>query len=239
MRLPSASLLSDDVPASIIGCFDADTGELNVEKFIAFSRLQSFLAQERTRAIISHDNQQMENHNDDYDDVDDDMQAPQAKKTRRRKYVMARRVEVEGGELERIQPTESFWYTYYILEPLLDDERFMKKFRNRFRLPYDKYKELCEECRSSELFARWMGKDATGRDATPIALLVLGSLRYLGRGWTFDDVHNITYSFIFPSYKSLFKLFIYIIIHDTHSFFSFFQYCRCKQSALTAFLANI
>ena len=187
MRLPSASLLSDDVPASIIGCFDADTGELNVEKFIAFSRLQSFLAQERTRAIISHDNQQMENHNDD---VDDDMQAPQAKKTRRRKYVMARRV--EGGELERIQPTESFWYTYYILEPLLDDERFMKKFRNRFRLPYDKYKELCEECRSSELFARWMGKDATGRDATPIALLVLGSLRYLGRGWTFDDVEEAT-----------------------------------------------
>ena len=97
------------------------------------------------------------------------MQAPQAEKTRRRKYVITRCV--EGGELERIQPTKLFWYIYYILEPL-----------------YDKYIEPCKECRGSDLFVRWMGKDATGRDATPIVLLVLGSLRYLGCGWTFDDV---------------------------------------------------
>ena len=62
-------------------------GDADVDTSIAFSRLQSFLAQERTQAIISHDNQQMENYSNDYDDVDenDKMQAPQVKKTRRRK----------------------------------------------------------------------------------------------------------------------------------------------------------
>ena len=138
-----------------------------------------------TRTIL-----ETEDYNSDYDSSDEEGLPPQPKKTRRRKYVMARRV--EGGELERIQPTESFWYTYYVQEPLLDDERFVKKFRNRFRLPYDKYKELCSYCSDSELFVRWIGKDATGRDATPITLLVLGSLRYLGRGWTFDDVEEAT-----------------------------------------------
>ncbi|KAL7518129.1 hypothetical protein ACHAWX_002987 [Stephanocyclus meneghinianus] len=63
---------------------------------------------------------------------------------------MARRV--ENGELECIKPTEPFWYTYYVLDPLLEDARFVKKSRDRFRLPYDKYEQLCADCRDSGLF---------------------------------------------------------------------------------------
>ena len=37
-----------------------------------------------------------------------------------------------------------------------------------------------------------MSCDAVGQKATPIELLVLGSLRYLGCGWTFDDVEECT-----------------------------------------------
>ena len=76
--------------------------------------------------------------------------------------------------------------------PLLDDDRFVKKFRDRFKLPYNKFKELVEDCQASNLLNRWMSCDATGRQPTPVDLLVLGSLRYLGRGWTFDDVEECT-----------------------------------------------
>ncbi len=37
-----------------------------------------------------------------------------------------------------------------------------------------------------------MSCDAVGQKATPIELLVLGALRYLGRGWTFDDIEECT-----------------------------------------------
>ena len=37
-----------------------------------------------------------------------------------------------------------------------------------------------------------MGCDATGKKSSPLELLILGSLRYLGRGWTFDDCEEST-----------------------------------------------
>eukprot|EP00804_Cyclotella_cryptica_P015709 CCRYP_019516-RA/>CCRYP_019516-RA protein AED:0.25 eAED:0.25 QI:0/0/0/1/1/1/2/0/275 len=81
---------------------------------------------------------------------------------------------------------------YYVENPLLEDEKFLKKFRIRFRLPYNNFEELSVECKASNLFMRWMSCDAVGQKATPIELLVLGALRYLGRGWTFDDIEECT-----------------------------------------------
>jgi hypothetical protein len=129
---------------------------------------------------------------DDYMNVDGelDLDEPPVKKTRREKCVMARRT--EDGEKERIRPTESFWYCYYVDLPQLDDDRYLAKFRDRFRLPYNEYKQLVQDCKDSELFVRWTRCDACGWQATPIDLLVLGSLRYLGRGWTFDDIEEST-----------------------------------------------
>jgi hypothetical protein len=46
--------------------------------------------------------------------------------------------------------------------------------------------------KESELFQRWLGFDAVGKAASPIELMVLGALRYLGRGWTFDDLEEST-----------------------------------------------
>ena len=42
------------------------------------------------------------------------------------------------------------------------------------------------------MFARWMRTDAVGKQSSPIELMVLGALRYLGRGWTFDDIKDAT-----------------------------------------------
>ena len=37
-------------------------------------------------------------------------------------------------------------------------------------------------------FKRWLGTDASGRNASPISLLIRGALRYTVRGFTFDDI---------------------------------------------------
>jgi hypothetical protein len=44
----------------------------------------------------------------------------------------------------------------------------------------------------SKEFGRWRSKDAYGKLSSPIELLILGSLRYLGRGFTFDDIQEFT-----------------------------------------------
>ena len=45
-----------------------------------------------------------------------------------------------------------------------------------------------------ESFRRWYPGtvNAGGNPASPIELLVLGTLRYLGRGFTFDDLEEVT-----------------------------------------------
>ena len=46
---------------------------------------------------------------------------------------------------------------------------------------------------ADDRFDRWtLGKDAVGRRASPIELLLLGALRYLGIGLTFDDLEEYT-----------------------------------------------
>ena len=44
----------------------------------------------------------------------------------------------------------------------------------------------------SNLFIRWKNSDCVGLSPSPLSLLVLGTLRYLGRGWTFDDLSEST-----------------------------------------------
>lgn len=108
----------------------------------------------------------------------------------------------EQGNLTRLPPTMSLWYNLYCSGEEVGVERqpnFHSKFRNRFRMPYLQYKELLELCISESmkpegLFKRWQpgrtGGD--GRRCTPIELLLLAALRYLGRGWTFDDLEEST-----------------------------------------------
>jgi len=59
-------------------------------------------------------------------------------------------------------------------------------------MPYDEYRNLLRKICDRELFVRWMGCDGSGVPASPIGLLLLGALRYLGRGLTFDDLEEYT-----------------------------------------------
>jgi hypothetical protein len=72
-------------------------------------------------------------------------------------------------------------------------ERLLKIFRNRFRVPYDEFIKLTNDIMKDDLFCRWSNKDACGNQPSDIRLLLLGTLRYLGRAHTFDDLSESTY----------------------------------------------
>ena len=61
-------------------------------------------------------------------------------------------------------------------------------------MPYKCFQELVQMVEISPLFYRWSeGKnDAVRRPATPLSLLVLCVLRYIGLGWTLDDLSENT-----------------------------------------------
>ena len=123
------------------------------------------------------------------DDAESTAAARPLKKTRGPKRICAYRE--EGGNLEHIAPEETVWYKLYVLGPMPDDEDWSKKFRNRFRLPYHCYIELLNEASNEKWFPRWAMMSERKR-SSPLELLVLGALRYLGRGWTFDDLEEST-----------------------------------------------
>lgn len=138
--------------------------------------------------------------NDDHQTVEGATTQQKEPATRRPQGVMYHRLET--GDLERVTPTASLWYCLYCrgqengnsLMPGFDT-----KFRNRFRLPYENYLELAtlciEDSRNTDgYFHRWCpGKKTFAQQpCAPIELLLLTSLRYLGRGWTFDDLEEST-----------------------------------------------
>jgi hypothetical protein len=59
-------------------------------------------------------------------------------------------------------------------------------------MPWKQFRWLVETARVEGWFPHHEQEDATGRRGVPLDLLILGSLRYLGRGWTFDDLEEAT-----------------------------------------------
>lgn len=95
-----------------------------------------------------------------------------------------------NGEWEKLTPRKTFWSMYYLNSFPIGDQVFERKFRTRFRIPFYYFKELLSDVKTNPLFKRWQHRKVD----TPIVfgLLLLGTLRYLGRGWTFDDLEEST-----------------------------------------------
>ncbi len=66
----------------------------------------------------------------------------------------------------------------------------MKRFCIRFRIPFPKYLKLVKQIKADDRFDQWCGFKKFKQTTSPIELLVLGSLPYLGRGWTFDGIEE-------------------------------------------------
>ena len=96
-------------------------------------------------------------------------------------------VRCDNGSLRLLTPHDTIWYMLYVKsEP--HDDKLKRIFRTRFRIPYFYFIELHQEISKHEIFSRWENMDAVGDQPSNIKLLILGSLRYIGRSWTFDDV---------------------------------------------------
>jgi hypothetical protein len=64
------------------------------------------------------------------------------------------------------------------------------KFHKYFRLPFPQYTNLLGWVRVDPLFDRWCGKKKT--KSSPVELLLLGALRSIKIGWTFDNIEEAT-----------------------------------------------
>jgi hypothetical protein len=175
----------DPRPRTLAQCILPDGG-IDMEKYQTCIRYQAEKSRRRITALVAatydEEKKSTKGHNKRFDF---DVEEPCAKKSRTKRGVMARKS--KGGELEILKPEDSSWYKMYVDNVLmLEDEHFQKKFRNRFRLPYKNYLDLVANCKEDEHFDRWKNP----LRSSPIELLVLGALRYLGRGWTFDDLEE-------------------------------------------------
>ena len=114
-------------------------------------------------------------------------------KKRKCRSVKKHRIEITqpDGTVTYMEPKNSLWYLLYIImEPQSNRQR--TKFRQRFRLSYDSFKKILHDIKANEAFERWSKKDAVGNPPVPIELLLLGFFRYVGRGFTFDDLEECT-----------------------------------------------
>ena len=93
------------------------------------------------------------------------------------------------GQLREFKYTDTLWYLLYLKEPPRN-KRLRTQFRNRFQIPYDKFIELADNISHHELFKRWTRCDCTRAPSSNIRMLLLGTLRYIGRAHTFDDIEE-------------------------------------------------
>ena len=96
----------------------------------------------------------------------------------------------DNGEYVILQPHQTFWAAYYVVSPDIEDSLYHVKFRRRFRLPYDSFLHILALLKEDLRFKRW-NKSKTLKNIK-LPLLLLGALRYLGRGWCFDDLEEAT-----------------------------------------------
>jgi hypothetical protein len=118
-----------------------------------------------------------------YSDLEEDSLPP---KRPRRDYV--------PHNYDPDESRNSKWYRDYALGNRFAGRKGKRarQFRRRFRMPLEQFRELIQIIRTENWFPMYEKPDATGRLGVPLELLVLGALRYLGRGWTFDDIEEST-----------------------------------------------
>jgi len=119
------------------------------------------------------------------------VEAPKRKTAKRSRKSLRPCCFDQQGQLQHLEPKKTLWYlAYAISEP--ECPKLRDKFRRRFRLPHKECTELLGRVKLDERFGRWQRSDATGTPSSPIELLLLGAMRYLGRGIMFDDLEEFT-----------------------------------------------
>ena len=167
------------IPTKLADCYNAD-GTINMDKWYVMRRCQRRVE---------------EDGNEDKEIIQKSVEASTVvlktiNRTCFRKNLNLCRA--EDGTLKQISARESAWYVTYIEAPDLVDDKFATKFRRRFCCSYNSFVLLLGMVQESVIFEQCTRNDAVGRLPSPIELLLLGVLCYLGRGWTFDDLEEST-----------------------------------------------
>jgi hypothetical protein len=169
-------LFEMDRPTSLEQCYIQGSTRICSTKLAAYN---SYLFDE---AIIL-----TKRHGDDENEYEE----PKVKKSRKRMKSVMEYLD-NKGERQPLLPADTIWYKCYVQGPVRSP-KFEAIFRRRFRLPYDSFLALVQDAKDGKWFPRWDDIHAKGgKKAAPLALLILASLRYLGRGWTFDDLTEST-----------------------------------------------
>ena len=96
----------------------------------------------------------------------------------------------KGGTMKPPPQMSTFWLLC-CADPNLEDSAFHEKFRHRFRVSHASHLKLLQMVNDLDCFKKWHKKKS--RRKSPMELLVLGALRHLGRGNTFDCLEENTF----------------------------------------------
>ena len=162
-------------------------GRIDVSRYMVYS--QSLQIEEETDELEELIHLNSRKRYNESSTISSNKKARKATRSTKRHPILCR---ADDGTLREATQEDSTWFRLYIATPPVG-ERLLKQFRNRFRLPYNDFISLCNDLLRNELFNRWSYGDASGIKSCDIRLLLLGTLRYLGRAHTFDDACESTF----------------------------------------------
>ena len=102
-------------------------------------------------------------------------------------------IKEEDGTVQILQPEHTIWHKLYC-HGEIENPRVKILFRTHFCIPYCAFMSLFKDASKNKMMNRWSEHscDAVGKKSSNMMLLLLGSLRYMGRGFTFDDLEEAT-----------------------------------------------
>jgi hypothetical protein len=93
-----------------------------------------------------------------------------------------------GEHMVQATPLESPWYLMYVKCPMINVPKFHTQFHQRFRIPYAQFIQFVSDAKEND----WFPRRSKWNTTSPLELLILGGFRYIGQGWTFDDLEGST-----------------------------------------------
>jgi hypothetical protein len=145
-------LVYPNKPKTLFSCFNKD-GTVNFEQFRQYMQsVNEETVMYRQRMLSSEEEEASS-------------AKPMNAVRRKRKAVLE--YYDDDNLLQTVKPHESTWWYLYCRNPTVS-ERFLIKFRRRFRLPYEQYLELVEDSCSKHWFPQWENHNCAGMDSSPI-----------------------------------------------------------------------
>ena len=179
----------DGFPRTILDCFD-DDGEVHFDRLLLLqmSQMEEMEDLDELLAAVAEEDEVEEERKQNRDARS--VASNRSKRSVKKHNTLLYRD--TDGSVKPLTWNKSLWYLNYLENPRPTDPKWNEKFRKRFRMNHESFVELGMMAEGSPKFDRWKKKDAVGQRAAPTRLMLLGALRYLGRGWTFDDIEEAT-----------------------------------------------